>query len=84
MVKNPPADAGDTGSIPGSERSPGEGNSNPLLYSYLEDSMDRGAHVKLHSDTTEQLSLTHTSILSTILVLNILFNSLTLVSLLHI
>ena len=29
-VKNPPANAGDTGSIPGSRRSPGEGNGNPL------------------------------------------------------
>ena len=34
---------GDPGSIPGSERSPGEGNSNPLQYSCLENSMDRGA-----------------------------------------
>ena len=32
-VKNPPANAGDTGSIPGSGRSPGEGNGNPLDYS---------------------------------------------------
>ena len=35
VVKNPPAnagDAGDTGSIPGSGRSPGEGNGNPLQY----------------------------------------------------
>ena len=32
-VKNPPADAGDAGSIPGSGRSPGEGNRNPLQYS---------------------------------------------------
>ena len=31
------------GSIPGSERSPGEGNGNPLLYSCLENPMDRGA-----------------------------------------
>ena len=30
VVKNPPADAGGTGSIPGSGRSPGEGNGNPL------------------------------------------------------
>ena len=30
VVKNPPADAGDTGSIPGVGRSPGEGNGNPL------------------------------------------------------
>ena len=35
--------AGDLGSIPGSERSPGEGNGNPLQYFCLEDSMDRGA-----------------------------------------
>ena len=43
MVKNPPASAGDIGSIPGSERSPGEGNSNPLQYSWLGSPMDRGA-----------------------------------------
>ena len=35
--------AGDKGSIPGSGRSPGEGNGNPLQYSCLENSMDRGA-----------------------------------------
>ena len=35
--------AGDPGLIPGSGRSPGEGNSNPLQYSYLENSMDGGA-----------------------------------------
>ena len=35
--------AGDLGSIPGLGRSPGEGNGNPLQYSYLENSMDRGA-----------------------------------------
>ena len=34
---------GDTGSIPGSGRSPGEGNGNPLQYSCLENSMGRGA-----------------------------------------
>ena len=46
MVKNPPANAGevrDEGSIPGSGRSPGEGNGNPLQYSCLENPMDRGA-----------------------------------------
>ena len=42
MVKNLPANAGDTGSIPGSGRSPGEGNGNPLQYSCLENPMDRG------------------------------------------
>ena len=44
MVMSPPASAGDTrdaGLIPGSGRSPGEGNSNPLQYSCLENSMDR-------------------------------------------
>ena len=35
--------AGDTSSIPGSGRSPGEGNANPLQYSCLENPMDRGA-----------------------------------------
>ena len=35
-VKNPPANAGDEGLIPGSGRSPGEGHGNPLQYSYLE------------------------------------------------
>ena len=34
---------GDLGSIPGSRRSPGKGNGNPLQYSCLENSMDRGA-----------------------------------------
>ena len=45
-VKNLPANAGDTrdaGSIPGLGRSPGEGHSNPLQYSFLENPMDRGA-----------------------------------------
>ena len=46
LVKNPPdsaGDAGDAGSIPGSERSPGVGNGKSLQYSSLENSMDRGA-----------------------------------------
>ena len=46
VVKNPPPKAGDTGdagSIPGLGRFPGEGNSNPLQYSCLENSTDRGA-----------------------------------------
>ena len=44
MIKNPPARAGgarDTGSIPGLERSPGEGNGNLLQYSCLGNPMDR-------------------------------------------
>ena len=61
VVKNPPADAGDsgdTGSIPGSGKSPGEGNDNPLQYSCLGNPMDRGAwwatvqRVTKESDTT--------------------------------
>ena len=46
VVKNLPANAGDrrdAGSIPGSGRSPGEGHSNLLQYSCLENSMDRRA-----------------------------------------
>ena len=61
VVKNPPANAGDTGdmgSIPVSGRSPGEGNGNPLQCSCLENSMDRGTwratvHGAAESDTTE-------------------------------
>ena len=46
VVKNSPANAGhirDTGSIRGLRRSSGEGNGNPLQYSCLKNSMDRGA-----------------------------------------
>ena len=43
MVENLPANAGDLSSIPGSGRSPGEGNGNPLQYSCLDNSVDRGA-----------------------------------------
>ena len=65
VVKNPPAnagDSGDTGSIPGSGRSPRIGNGNPLQYSCLENSMDRGAsQATVHSVTKSQTRLsTHT------------------------
>ena len=43
MEKNLPASAGDLGSIPGWERSLGEGNGNPLQYYCLVNPMDRGA-----------------------------------------
>ena len=46
MVKNPPANAGDTGDvglIPRLRRSPGVGNGNPFEYSYLQNPVDRGA-----------------------------------------
>ena len=41
--KTSACNAGDPGLIPGLGRSPGEGNDNPLQYSYLENPMDRGA-----------------------------------------
>ena len=40
LVKNPPANMGDLGSIPGLRRFLGEGNGNPLQYSFLENPMD--------------------------------------------
>ena len=43
MVKNPPANEEDPGSIPGSGRYPGGGHGNSLWYFYLENPVDRGA-----------------------------------------
>ena len=43
VVKNPPANAGDMGSIPWSGRCPGEGNGGPLQYSCLQNPTDRGS-----------------------------------------
>ena len=43
VVKNPSANAGDTGLIPGSGRFPGEGYGKPIQHSCLGNSMDRGA-----------------------------------------
>ena len=61
MVKNPPANARDirdAGSIPVSGRSPGEGNGNPLQYSCLGNSMDRGAwQATVHRVTKNQTGL---------------------------
>ena len=68
MVKNLPAKAGDvrdSGSIPGSGRSPGGGHGNPLQCSCLQNPMDRGAwqatvhRVAKKSDTTEAITCTH-------------------------
>ena len=69
--KEPAYHVGDPGSILGSGRSPGEGNGNPLQYSCLENSMDRGAwwatvHGIADSDTTVANTFTlHTYILFT-------------------
>ena len=63
VVKYPPANSGDAGSIPGLGRFPGGGNGNPLQHSCLGNCMDRGAwwatvhggHKEL--DITEQSSM---------------------------
>jgi len=57
VVKNPPVNAGDMGSILGSGRSPGEGNGNPLQYSCLEKSMDRGVWQATVHGIASQLDL---------------------------
>ena len=70
VVKNPPANAGDTDLIPGLGRSPGGGHSNQLQYSCLENSMDRGAwpavvqRVAKVSDRTERLNDNNKGLLS--------------------
>ena len=74
MVENPPANTGNAGSIPGSRRSPGEGNGNPLQYSCLENPMDRGACRAIvlgiaEWDTTEPTN-THT-----MMIYNSVFNT---------
>ena len=53
MAKNLPANAEDMGSVPGLERSPAGGNSNPLQYSCLENLLD-GEPGGLQTDMTEQ------------------------------
>ena len=77
VVKNPPPKAGDSGSVPGLGRSPGEGNGNPLQYFCLENPVDWGAwQIAVHevAKSWTQLSTcvhtcthTHTHIFSCIL-----------------
>ena len=58
MVKNLPASARDADSIPGSGRSPGGGNDNPLQYSCLENPMDRGPwQAAVHGIAKSQIHL---------------------------
>ena len=61
MVKNPPANAGDTGDsglIPGLGRSPGVGNGNPLQYSCWENPMDRAwGEAAVHGVTKSRYTL---------------------------
>ena len=59
--KEPACNTGDLGSIPGSGRSPGEGNGNPLQYSCLENNpMDRGAwRATIHGITKSRTQLNH-------------------------
>ena len=59
VLKNPPASARDLGSMPGSGRSPGGGNGNPLQYFCLGNPMDRGAwRVTVHGVRKSQTGLT--------------------------
>ena len=65
-VKNPPANVGGAGSIPGLGRSPGKGNGNPLQCSCLENPKDRGAgQAVVHGITksrTRHKQLEHTGV----------------------
>ena len=60
VVKNPPANVGDMGLIPGSGRCPGGGNGNPLQYSCLEIPMDKGAwRATVHGVAKSQTGLSN-------------------------
>ena len=67
MVKNLPADAGDTrdvGSISGLGRSPGERKGYPLQYSRLENSLDRGAQQAIVHGVAERWTQLHTHLVT--------------------
>ena len=53
--KEPACSAGDPGSIPGFEGTPGEGKGCPLQYSHLENLMDRGAWQYTNQDSVQEL-----------------------------
>ena len=58
MIKNPPANVGDVGSIPGLGRSPGKGNGNPFQFYCLENPMERRAWgATVHKVTKSQTQL---------------------------
>ena len=60
MIKNPPASAGDVGLTPGSGRSSGEGNVNPLQCSYWANSIDSGVwQATVHVITKSQTCLSN-------------------------
>ena len=58
MVEKLPANARDVGSIPGSGRSPEEGNGNPLQYSCLQNPIDRGAWWAIACGVAKELDMT--------------------------
>ena len=58
VVKNPPANAGDAGLIPGLGRSSGEGNGNPHQYSCLGNPMDREAWWIIAHGVAKELDIT--------------------------
>ena len=58
VVKNPPASVGYAGLMPGSGRSPKEGNENPLQYSCLVKPMDREAWRSIVDGVTKELDIT--------------------------
>jgi len=58
MVNNPPSNAGDSGSTPGPERSPGEEKGNPLQYSCLGNTMNRGAWQATFHGVAKELDMT--------------------------
>ena len=73
-VQNPPANSGDLSLIPESGRVPGEGNGNPLEYSCLKNSIDRGAWwPTVHGVTKScvQLFVSHTRVNNSLLHIHI-------------